>query len=153
MTGGRRARSRRRGDKGGITLEIAVLTPAVMAILGLGIAGGRYEVAAGAVEASSAAAARAASLARSPQAAEQAAKTAAAAMLDGEDLHCAELTVTVDVADFARVGHVDAGPPAQVGATVTCRLDLGELFVPAVPGTWTISGRSTSVLDTYRSTT
>jgi Flp pilus assembly protein TadG len=140
------------GDRGSVTLEVAVLAPALIALLGLAIGVGRYEVAAGAVDAASAAAARAASLARSPVAAQQAATLAARASLTGSDVPCTGLTVTTDTGGFRRPTPSPAGPPAEVAATLTCRVDLGALM-PGLPGSRTVTSRATSVLDTYRATT
>lgn len=137
----------RHGDRGSITLELVILTPALLMLLSLAIVAGRIEVAAGAVEQASAAAARAASLARTPAAAESAGRRAADESLAGQNLHCAQLTVTVDTTGFA----VPVGQPAQVAASVSCDVDLAQLSVPGLPGARTLSARTVSVLDRYRS--
>ena len=105
--------------RGSITLELTILAPAVLALLGLVIVAGRIEIAGGAVEQASAAAAREASLARSPEAARQAATRAAMDNLNGQDLHCTDLTVIVDTAGFA----VPVGSPAHVSARVSCTVE------------------------------
>jgi Flp pilus assembly protein TadG len=130
-----------------MTLELVILAPGLLALFGLVIVGGRIEVASGAVEQASAAAARAASLARTPTTADAAARTAAHESLTGQNLHCTRLTVTVDAAGFA----VPVGQAAQVTATVSCALDLAALSVPGVPGSKTLTSRTVSVLDRYRS--
>jgi Flp pilus assembly protein TadG len=114
----RPAPTRARDDRGSVTLEVAVLAPALLALLGLAIGAGRYEVAAGAVDAASAAAARAASLARSPAAAQQDATLAARASMTGSDVPCTGLTVTADTGGFRRPNLSPAGPPAEVAATL-----------------------------------
>lgn len=133
-------------DTGSITLELAILTPAVLVLLGLVIVAGRIEVANQAIDHAAAAAAREASLARTPQAARLAASRVAAADLARGSLHCTSVRVTVDTSGFA----VPVGTPAQVSARVSCVLNLGDLSVPGVPGTRTIAGQAQSTLDTYR---
>lgn len=133
-------------ERGSVTLELTILAPAILVLLGLAIVAGRIEVAGGAVEQASAAAAREASIARTPDAAGATARAAAADVLDRRDLRCATLTVTVDSSGFA----VPIGQAAQVSATVTCSVSIGQLAVPGLPGTKTVTARTASVLDTYR---
>jgi Flp pilus assembly protein TadG len=128
-------------------VELVILAPGILVLLSLAIVAGRIEVAAGAVEQASAAAARAASLARTPAAANQAARTVASTSLSGQNLHCSTLDVTVETAGFA----VRVGQPAQVAANVACAVDLAAVAVPGMPGSTTLSSRSVSVLDQYRS--
>lgn len=130
-----------------MTLELVILAPGLLVLLSLAIVAGRIEVASGAVEQASAAAARAASLARTPAAAEQAGRAAASESLAGQNLHCSTLTVSVDTGGFA----TPVGQPAQVAASVTCVLDLSQLSVPGVPGAKSLTSRTVSVLDRYRS--
>ena len=138
--------ARGRRDGGSVTLELAILTPALLMLLGLVVVAGRIEVASAAVDQASAAAAREASLARTPVAARAAATRTATANLAAQNLHCTDVRVTVDTAGFA----VPVGTPAQVTARVTCTLSTGDLSVPGMPGTRTISASSQSSLDTYR---
>ena len=137
---------RRRREDGSVTLELAILTPALLMLLGLVVVAGRIEVASAAVDQASAAAAREASLARTPSAARAAATRSATANLAAQNLHCTDVRVTVDTAGFA----VPVGTPAQVTARVTCTLSTGDLSVPGMPGTRTITSTSQSSLDTYR---
>ena len=120
-----------------MTLELVILSPALLVLLALAIVAGRIENAAGAVEQASAAAARAASLARTPAAADSAARAAANDSLAGQNLHCVRLDVSLDTAGFA----VPVGQPAQVAATISCDVDLSALAVPGVPGAKTLSAR------------
>ncbi len=138
--------SSRGRDTGSITLELTILTPAILLLLGLVIVAGRIEIANQAIDSASLAAAREASLARTAQAARAAATRAATENLAAHNLHCTGVTVSVDTTGFA----VEVGTPAQVTARVTCTLDLGDLSVPGVPGTRTLTSHAVSVLDTYR---
>lgn len=134
-------------DRGSITLELAILAPAVLALLGLVIVAGRIEVAGGAIDQASAAAAREASLARSPEAARRAATHAAMDDLLGQNLRCTNLVVAVDTAGFS----VPVGSPAQVSARVSCTVQLSDVGVPGMPGSRTLSAETVSTLDRYRS--
>jgi Flp pilus assembly protein TadG len=134
-------------DGGSATLELAILTPGVLILLGLAIVAGRITVAGEAVEQASAAAAREASLARNPIDARAAAIRVAATSLSDRNLRCAGVQITVDTTEFAsRVGST-----AQIEATVRCTLPLAALAVPGVPGSRTLTASTTSVLDRYRS--
>ena len=94
---------RRRGssDRGSASLELAILAPAVLALLGLVIAAGRSEVAGGAVEQAAAAAARDASLARTAPAARVAATQSAHDNLRSQGITCGVLDVVVATEGFA----------------------------------------------------
>ena len=133
------------GQRGSATLELAILAPALLALIGFAVLAGRIVVADGAVEQAAAAAAREASLARTPTAARTAADTAAADALRQQGITCTPLTVSVDTAGFA----VPVGVPAQVSATVSCTLALGDLGVPGLPAR-THTETMTSPLDTWR---
>ncbi|NMR19221.1 TadE/TadG family type IV pilus assembly protein [Cellulomonas fimi] len=135
-------------ERGSATLELAILAPAVIVLLGLVVLAGRVQVAAGAVEHAASAAAREASLARAPAAAHAAATSAAYRELDSQDLRCAPSSVVVDTTGFA----ADVGQPAIVTATVTCTVAFGDLAVPAIPGSRTLRAEATSALDQWRST-
>ena len=131
-----------RSDRGSTTLELVVLAPALLALLGGALLAARYEAAAGAVEQASAAAARAASLARGPAAQQATGRQAADAALDQHDLHCTALAVDVQVAPPRPLDR----PAGDVTVTVACTLTM-----PWMPGTRRITASTTSVVDTYRS--
>jgi Flp pilus assembly protein TadG len=141
-----------RDDTGSTAVEIVILAPVLLALLGLALVAGRYETAAGTVEAASAAAARAASLARSPDTARRDATRVASATLTHNDLDCRDLTVSIDTAGFGvpPAHTLRTGVPAHVTATITCHLSVADLAVPGLPGTLTISSTTTSALDTHR---
>lgn len=136
-----------RHDGGSMTLELAILTPAVLALLALVIVAGRIVVAGASVEQASAAAARAASQARSAEAAQQAAAQTARDELAGQGLHCVNLSVTVDTSGFATA----VGTPAQVTARVACTVQLSDVSVPGMPGSRLLTAKTASVLDRFRS--
>ena len=135
-----------RDDAGSMTLELAILTPAVLILLGLVVVAGRVQVADQAVDHAAQSAARAATLARDPTTARSQAEAVATRELATGDLHCTGVRVSLDTTGFA----VAVGRPAEVTATVTCTLDLARLAVPGVPGSRQVTSTATSPLDTYR---
>lgn len=137
----------RSGEQGSATLELAILSPAVLALLALAIAAGRIEVAGGAVEQAGAAGARAASIARTSSTARAAATETARTSLRQQGITCGALAVIVDTAGFA----VPVGRPAQVEVSVVCSVRLSDLGIPGLPGTRTLRAQVASPLDRYRS--
>lgn len=130
---------------GSATLELAVLTPALLALLLLVVAAGRVAAAGGQVDGAARDAARAASLERSTTSARAAARDAAAASLGGQHIACRSMTVQV-TGSFA----APAGTPAAVRVTVGCTVALGDIGLPGLPGAKTLTADYTAVLDTYR---
>lgn len=135
-----------RTDRGSVTLELAILGPALLVLLGLVIAAGRITFSAGAIEAAARDAARQASIARDPATATEGARAAALDTLAEQDLRCTSVTVRVDTAGF----NAPVGSPAQVTARVSCVIALSGLGVPGLPGTKTLRGSFASPLDSYR---
>ena len=134
-------------ERGSATLELTILTPALLLLLALVVLVGRVQVAASAVEHAAFSAARDASLARTPGAAQSAAIAASGRELAAQNIRCAASSVVIDTAGFtARVGQ-----PATVTATLTCTVTMSDLAVPGIPGTRTLTGSATSSLDTWRS--
>ena len=87
-------------DRGSATLELAVLAPLLLVLVGLVVVAGRVEAAAGAVEQAAAAGARAASLTRTAAGAQAAAEHSVRANLVGQRIVCDDLQVAVDTAGF-----------------------------------------------------
>jgi Flp pilus assembly protein TadG len=141
-----RWRERLRRDDGSAALELAVLAPVLLALLGLAIAAGRTSVAQSSVDAAARDAARQASIAVSPYAAQAAALASARAALRGDGLACRPV-VSVDTSGFA----VSPGLPASVSATVTCTVPLSSLYLPGLPGSHTMTATFVSPLDVFRS--
>jgi Flp pilus assembly protein TadG len=133
-------------DRGSASLELAILGPALLLLLGLVIAAGRIAVSGGAIEAAARDAARQASIARDPASAATSARAAAVDTLTEQDLRCTSLTVRVDTSGF----RAPLGAPAQVSARVSCVVALSDLAVPGMPGTKTLHASFASPLDSYR---
>lgn len=138
--------SSRRGDAGNAALELVILAPVILFLLGLVIAAGRTSVARGSVAAAARDAARQASISLTPQAAETAALASAQAALRQDGLDCDPL-VRVDTSQFTSVR---VGEPATVTATVTCQVPLSDLLVPGLPGSVQLGSTFKSPLDPFR---
>lgn len=134
-------------DEGSAPLELLILAPVILFLIGLVIAAGRTSLAQGAVDAAARDAARQASISLSPAAARLAAESSASAALRSDGLRCNPV-IALDVnAGFSR----PLGEPAQVSATVTCNVALSDLLVPGIPGARRLRATFTSPLDPYRS--
>lgn len=131
-------------DQGSITLELAVIAPALLLLLGLLVFAGRTATNAAAVDQAARSAAREASLARDASAALNASNAAAARELDRSA--CASTDVVTDTSGFAR----PLGQDGTVSVTVTCVVAMADLAVPGLPGYRVVTSSATSPLDRYR---
>ena len=133
-------------DTGSTTLELAILAPVLLVLLGLVIVGGRVAAAGSAVEQASAAGARAASLARDARSATAEAEQVARDSLRAQGVECQPFGLRVDTAGFA----VRVGQPATVSVDVSCSVPVADLGVPGMAGTRAVKASTTSALDRYR---
>lgn len=136
----------RRADHGSAALELVILAPILLGLLGLVIAAGRTTVAQGSVDAAARDAARQASIALTPSAAEAAGQVTAIAALRQDGLDCRPVVV-IDTSQFTSV---PVGSPASVTAEVSCTVPLANLALPGLPGSARLHASFTSPLDTYR---
>ena len=136
-----------RAERGNAALELVILAPIPLALLGLVIAAGRITVSQGSVDAAARDAARQASIALTPAAAQTAGLLSARAALRQDGLDCSP-AVTIDTSQFTSV---PVGRPAAVTAVVSCAVPLANLALPGLPGTARLSAMFTSPLDIYRS--
>ena len=141
-----RARRLTKPDAGSITLELAILTPALLLILGLTILAGRVGVARSAVDHSAFVAARDASMSRTADQARIAANDAMVREFGSQDIDCTSASVEVDTTGFA----APLGQPAVVVVTVTCAVSLADLAIPGLPGERIITASAASTLDAHR---
>ncbi|MEO3807307.1 TadE family protein [Nonomuraea sp. B1E8] len=132
-------------ERGSIALEMAIIAPALIALLVMVIGLGRVSFAHSAIEAAARDAARQASIARDPATARSAALSSARAALAREGLACAP-SVAVDTTGLS----APLGRPATVVAQVSCEVQLADLAVPGIPGTKNLTSRFTSPIDLYR---
>jgi Flp pilus assembly protein TadG len=135
-----------RGEAGSVAVEIALLAPALVLVLGLLIAGGRLWFARTAVVEAAQASARAASLARSPGEASAVGADAGRQSMTTAGLRCASSSVRVSTAAFA----VPVGTPATVTSDVSCAVPFGDVLLPGLAGSIDLAGHGSAALDTYR---
>lgn len=134
-----------RGERGAAATEWAILFPVFIMLIGVMVAGARYAQARAGIAEAAGAAARAASIARDAGSAKAAADAVIASNLAGTA--CQSRTVAVDLSGFA----VPVGQPARVRVSIRCTVPLGDVVVPGMPGSVTVSADATSALDRYRS--
>ncbi len=152
MTLQRRLRPRarrllRHRESGSYALEMAISAPIILILIAVLIATGRISRANTSVDQAAYSAARAASLARTPGQATTDARDAAAAALGQAGTTCpGGLSVSVNTAGF----HQPTGTAAQVSATISCTVPLGDLSVPGLGGSRTLTATAVSALDSYR---
>ena len=132
-------------ERGSVSLELAILAPALLLLLGVLVLAGRVETSSAAVEQAARAAARDASLARTPDAARATATASVQRELAAS--HCATTQISVDTTGFA----APVGTDAAISVDVVCTVSMAALAIPGMPGTRTIPGHATSPLDRYRS--
>lgn len=135
----------RRGEAGGATVELVLLTPLLVLVLLFVVALGRLASARLEVDAAASQAARAASMARDPATAATLALSLATATLAAHHLICAPLSVSTDTAAFV--------PGGTVTVRVSCTASLAGLSLLRLPGAETLTSRFVEPLDTYRSVT
>lgn len=141
-----RPRTGERGERGSAAIEAVIGVTAFGLFVAMIVAGGRIALARQAVESAANDAARAASIARTSGEASSAARTAADGSLRDQDVKCTTTSVAVDTGGFA----APIGTTAQVGATVSCTVNLSDLAIPGMPGSRTITETVTSPIDAYR---
>lgn len=130
---------RRPDERGGASVELVVLTPALIAFVLFVVAGGRLVSARGDLDGAARQAARSASLAGNPGSAEVLADDAARSALTERGLDCRALRVDVDVTRFA--------PGGTVAVTLTCAVGLSDLGLPGLPGADTLQARAVAPID------
>ena len=133
-------------ERGSTTLELAIIGPFLLLFVSVVIMGGRVAMAGQSVEAAASEAAREASIRRDSATARTSARDAAQASLQAQGLECRDIDVSVDVSDFSR----SVGRGGEVSATVSCRVGIGDLAIPGVPGSRWVTETAWSPLDTYR---
>ncbi len=129
-----------------MSVELAVLAPALLLLLSFAIWAGRTQVAANGVEEAARAAARAASLAVDADTAVAVATAQAEETLARQDLRCQILNVDVDSAGF----RTPLGESGDVTVAVTCAVAMTDLLAPGLPGSVTVDASFSSPVDAYR---
>jgi Flp pilus assembly protein TadG len=124
-----------------VALEVALVVPALLALLMLVVVTGRLADAQADLDAAASAAARAASREATGGAARQAALDAAAANL-ASATPCRDLDVATATERLV--------PGGSVTVTVSCAVDHSDIALVAVPGHRRLTSEATSVVDRYR---
>ena len=127
-----------------MSVELVLITPALLVLLMLVVMGGRYAQARADVDAAAREAARAASNSRAAAAAQVAGRDAARSSLREGGVTCRRLDVAVDASEF--------GPGGLVTATVSCAVDLGDLTGLRVPASRVVRSSFTEPVDAFRGT-
>lgn len=131
-----------RRERGSVAVEVAVLAPALVALMLLVVFAGRVAHAEGQVQRASSEAARAASLRQSPDAAVEAARSTASSNLEASGFICRDLLTDVDTTRLV--------PGGSVTVTVRCVAAMDDVTLLGVPGERTFVSRSVVVVDRYR---
>lgn len=129
-----------------MAIEAALLAPVIVTFVLLAVAAGRLQTAAGTVDAAARAGARTASITRTADEVEKAARKATDEVLRQDGVSCNKLEVTLTKGMLDTPG----GQLATMTVTVTCDVGLSDLVVAGLPGSKTLTGRFTSVVDRYR---
>jgi len=127
-------------------IELVVLAPALMILLGLLVTGARIWFVRSALSEAAYSGARAASIERSADRARSAGESALVDRLRTDGVDCRHRTITLDVGGFA----TPVGQPAAVSGTVRCQVSFGDVLLPGFPGSVWLTGRSSAAIDTYR---
>ncbi|MGW7243889.1 TadE/TadG family type IV pilus assembly protein [Streptomyces sp. NPDC054804] len=133
-------------DEGSAAIEAAIILPALIMFLCMALAGGRIVTSGAKIDSAAEDAAREASIHRTADAAQSAARAAAAESLNDQGITCASTSVSINTSGLS----VPVGQVGTVTATVVCTVDLSDLLLPGVPGSKTMSSTATSVVDQYR---
>lgn len=126
------------GERGSVSVELAILAPLVGILLACVVLVGRVQIARADLEGAARAAARDLSIARDPAAAVEDVQYLLDETLDVGSPSCRSLV-------FAPV--IEA---RQVSVTLTCTVDLQAAAVLPVPGTMQLSASATEIVDVYR---
>jgi Flp pilus assembly protein TadG len=129
------------GERGSAAVELTLLAPILVLVLGFIVFTGRLALASMDVRQSAAAAARAASVTQTPAAAVAAARAEATANLTSAGLTCTGAGVEVAA---------DMQPGSNVSITVACPVDLSDLAAIGLPGARTVQARAVEPVDAHR---
>ena len=133
-------------ETGSVSVELALLAPAILLLLGFAVVAGRTQIAENGVQEAARAAAREASLARDATTAAALAVAQAERTLGAQDLRCQRTNIDVDSAGFL----APAGQPGDVTVTISCVVGMGDLLAPGLPGAVTVEAWFSSPVDAYR---
>lgn len=131
-------RLRSSSERGSITVELAILAPLIGTLMVAVVVVGRASWARADVEGAARSAARTISLARDPSGAVAEARAAAERTLDPGSPSCRAMSLSPTIT------------AEMVNVTVSCVVDLGDGAVLPLPGSLTVSGHASEVIDQHR---
>lgn len=129
---------RLRGDRGSVSVELAILAPLVGILLACVVLVGRVQISRADLEGAARSAARDLSIARDPYAARGDIQDGLETTLRVGSPSCRSLTFTPVIG------------ATEVSVTIACVVDLQAAAVLPVPGTMTLSASATEIVDVYR---
>ena len=133
-------------DRGAASVEVVLLVPMILLVIGLMFAGWRLWAARSATQQAAQAAARAASIARSGADASGRADQVARSNLAALGAPCDTSSVATDVSAFS----LAPGVEGWINVSVTCQLGFADLVLPGMPGHLQVTGEAAERLDTFR---
>ena len=125
------------GDRGSVSVELAILTPVFALMLSVVLLVGRTQSSRADIDAAAHAATRSISLARDPAAAAATARDVTADRLQVGSPSCESLTWDVEITD------------TDVTVRLACSVDLTEAVLLPVPGSVEVGATATEVLDRF----
>ena len=143
-------------ERGSVTVEVAILTPAFLMLIVLATVVGRTALAQNAVDLAAHDAARAGSISRTLDAARTDGEAQARSRLAEAGLNCGYLEVTLAGIDgrtgrqisLAEVFAVPVGEPVSISSFVVCDVALNDLV--GAPGSRRVEASFVSPMDRYR---
>lgn len=137
----------KREDRGlAVSVEAAILLPALILFIALIITTARVALAQQALDGVAAQAARAATLERSVAEGRSQAEEVVSAGLREQGLACLSSRVSIDAAALG----APLGATGDVDVSVACVISFGDVALPNVPGSIRLTGHATSSVDRYR---
>lgn len=126
------------GERGSVSVELAILAPLVGILLACVVLVGRVQIARADLEGAARSAARDLSIARDPTAALATVREALDVTLEVGSSSCRTVVFTPVIS------------ATEVSVTLTCTVDLQAAAVLPVPGTMNLSATATEIVDEYR---
>lgn len=133
-------------EQGSVSVELALLAPALLLLLSFAVVAGRAQIADNAVAEAARAGAREASLARDAATATTVATAQVQRTLAAQDLRCQRTAIDVDTAGF----QAPAGQPGDVTVSITCVVGMADLLADGLPGSVTVEATFSSPVDAFR---